>query len=73
MPLLYGDLVCLVAIVKGCGTMLFAVTLVVPGEVFSKSRWERPKLDRWARAAAQLRLVSAEPAPAPALPGWRAG
>ena len=33
MPLLYGDLVCLVAIVKGRGTMLFAVTLVVPGEV----------------------------------------
>ena len=33
MPLLYGDLETLVAIVKGCGTMLFAVTLVVPGEV----------------------------------------
>ena len=32
----------------------------------SKSRWERPKLDRWARAAAPLGLVSAEPAPAPA-------
>jgi hypothetical protein len=37
MPLLYGDLVCLVAIVKGRGTMLFAVTLVVPGEVQQKS------------------------------------
>ena len=69
MPLRYGDLETFVAIVKGCGTMLFAVTLVVPGA----SRWERPKLDRWARAAAQLGLVSAEPDQAPALPGWRAG
>ena len=69
MSLLYGDLVCLVAIVKGRGTMLFAVTLVVPGEVCQS----RPKLDRWARAAAQLGLVSAEPDQAPVLPGWRAG
>jgi hypothetical protein len=33
MPLRYGDLGRLVAIVRGRGTMLFAVTSVVPGEV----------------------------------------
>jgi len=36
MPLRYGDLAALVAMVKGCGTMLFAVTSVVPGEVCEK-------------------------------------